>query len=82
MSFTYQTPPNGLDVLTKYLEVASKTLHYTSPQKSISRMGCLEKKQNQYALGCLLITGVLLLVILLPLSFSYVEYYEYGIVMR
>jgi len=82
---------NGLDVLTKLLKVTiidscrthSKAPTYTiSVLKSDSRMGWLEKKQNQYALGCLLITGVLLLVILLPLSFSYVEYYEYGIVMR
>lgn len=31
---------------------------------------------------CLLITGVLLLVILLPLSFSYIDYYDYGLKQR
>lgn len=31
---------------------------------------------------CLLFTAVLLIVILVPLTFSYVEYYEYGLVQR
>ena len=31
---------------------------------------------------CLGITGVLLIVILVPLSFSYLEYYEYGLKQR
>ena len=40
---------------------------------------------NETAKGCgacLLVTGVLLTVILVPLSFSYVEYYEYGLNQR
>ena len=32
------------------------------------------------SLICLLITGILLTVILVPLSFSYVDYYDYGLV--
>lgn len=32
------------------------------------------------ALICLLILGILLTVILIPLSFSYIEYYQYGLV--
>jgi|EP00550_Attheya_septentrionalis_P002462 hypothetical protein len=31
---------------------------------------------------CLLFTGVLLIIILVPLTFSYVEYYEYGLAQR
>ncbi|KAL7555293.1 hypothetical protein ACHAWF_018996 [Thalassiosira exigua] len=31
---------------------------------------------------CLLITGFLLILILVPLSFSYVDYYDYGLVQR
>lgn len=31
---------------------------------------------------CLLIVGILLIVILIPLSYSYVEYYEYGLIER
>lgn len=31
---------------------------------------------------CLLLTGALLVVILVPLSFSYVDYYDYGLVQR
>lgn len=31
---------------------------------------------------CLLVTGLLLLVILLPLSFSYIDYWEYGLKQR
>ena len=39
--------------------------------------------QGQKACGaCVVVTGILLLVILLPLSFSYVEYYEYGLNQR
>jgi len=33
-------------------------------------------------IGCGCVCACLLLVILLPLSFSYVEYYEYGLVQR
>lgn len=38
-------------------------------------------KENGFV-TCILITGLLLLVILLPLSFSYLEYYEYGLFQR
>mmetsp|Transcript_10688 Transcript_10688/g.17417 ORF Transcript_10688/g.17417 Transcript_10688/m.17417 type:complete len:315 (+) Transcript_10688:69-1013(+) len=31
---------------------------------------------------CLLVTGVLLTVILVPLSFSYIDYYDYGLAQR
>lgn len=31
---------------------------------------------------CLLVTGLLLILILVPLSFSYVDYYDYGLVQR
>lgn len=34
------------------------------------------------ALICLIVTGLLLLVILLPISFSYVDYWEYGLLKR
>lgn len=33
-------------------------------------------------MACCGITGLLLILILVPLSFSYIEYYEYGIIMR
>lgn len=39
-------------------------------------------KKTKIGLTVLGVTSVLLLVILVPLSFSYIEYYEYGIVMR
>jgi len=46
-------------------------------------MGCFETQEGRYKVfGCLAITAVLSLVILLPLSFSYIEYYEYGLEMR
>lgn len=31
---------------------------------------------------CLAITGILLILILVPMSFSYVDYYDYGLVQR
>jgi hypothetical protein len=34
------------------------------------------------AIWCLAIVAAFLLIVLLPLSLSYLEYYEYGIIMR
>jgi hypothetical protein len=45
-------------------------------------MDCLNKKSNRNALFVALGIGILLTVILVPLTFSYVEYYEYGLVQR
>jgi len=43
-------------------------------------MGCLEERKGAVGCGaCLGITAVLLLIILLPMSFQYIEYYEYGL---
>jgi hypothetical protein len=42
----------------------------------------LSNKRNQYCLGCFGITAVLLLVILIPISISSIEYYEYGLEQR
>jgi hypothetical protein len=39
-------------------------------------------QQTFYWRCAILSVGLLLLIILLPLSFSYVEYYEYGLIMR
>jgi hypothetical protein len=42
----------------------------------------LSNKRNQGCLGCIGITAVLLIVILVPMSISYVEFYEYGLEQR
>jgi hypothetical protein len=44
----------------------------------------LERRPSKRAgpIWCLAIVGVFLLIVLLPLSLSYLEYYEYGIIMR
>lgn len=39
-----------------------------------------DNKEKLIACGCC--CACLLLIILLPMSFSYVEYYEYGLVQR
>jgi hypothetical protein len=44
---------------------------YETSNRAFVKCGC-----------CLLIVGILLIVILVPLSFSYVDYYEYGLVKR
>ena len=41
-----------------------------------------DSESKNKAIGCCAVCCCLLLVILLPLSFSYVEYYEYGLVQR
>lgn len=46
-------------------------------------MACLEDKPGiRKLIIILLLIGLLLTVILVPLTFSYVEYYEYGLVQR
>ena len=45
-------------------------------------MGYFENKQKATCIFCSAIVGVLLVLILVPMTFSYVEYYEYGLDQR
>jgi hypothetical protein len=45
-------------------------------------MKCLQNKNTQLGIGCILLTGVLLTIILVPLSIAHIEYYQYGLQQR
>lgn len=45
-------------------------------------MDCLKNQATQSAICCGFAVAILLIVILVPLSFSYVDYYEYGLNQR
>ena len=65
--------PNGS------FSVSINTIQKSSQSEA---MGCLQTQQGRNTAICLACTGLLAFIILLTLSFSYIEYYEYGLAMR